>query len=363
LKEAYGNVFGFLYGWVNLLVITSGAIAALSLAFAKYSNYLIHFGEKNEQMVAVLAIVLITGINIFRVKAGEIFSSIFTGLKLIGIAGIVVVGLIWGKAEGVAMNSSWDPSSGSIWTAMGLGLIGVLWSFGGWQHASFLAAEVKDGRKNVPRAMIAGAFIVTLVYVLINLAYLTLLPVETISRSSSLAADAIETVIPLGGNLVAVIIAISVIGTAGIYTLSSPRIYFAMAADGHFFRKLAHVHPRFQTPVYAITVQSAWAVFLILFWGTFEDVITYCVFTDWVFFGMAAGAIFLFRKTRKTVNRPYRTWGYPVTPLIFVGITCFFIVNTLIEKPLHALAGLILIALGTIFYFIFRRISSRGTPP
>jgi APA family basic amino acid/polyamine antiporter len=309
--------------------------------------------------VAILAIVLITAINIFRVKAGEIFSSIFTGLKLVGIAGIVFAGLIWGKAQGVPLDASWDSASGNIWTAFGLGLIGVLWSFGGWQHASYLAAEVKDARRNVPRAMIMGALVVTLVYVLINLAYLTLLPVETISRSSSLAADAIETIIPLGGNLVAVIIAISVIGTAGIYTLSSPRIYFAMAADGLFFKKLAHVHSRFQTPVYAVVAQSLWAVFLILFWGTFEDVITYCVFTDWIFFGMAAAAIFLFRKTRKTMKRPYRTWGYPVTPLIFIGMTCFFIINTLIEKPLHALAGVILIVLGVGFYFIFKWTSSR----
>jgi APA family basic amino acid/polyamine antiporter len=176
------------------------------------------------------------------------------------------------------------------------------------------------------------------------------------------AADAVSTVIPFGGTLIAIVIAISVFGTAGIFALSTPRIYYAMAADGIFFRKLAEVHPRFRTPANAILLQSGWAVILLLFWGTFEDVITYVVFMDWVFFGLAGAAVFVLRRTRKDAERPYRTFGYPVTPAIFVGISIWFVINTLIERPLHAWVGLIFTLVGIGVYYVFKR-RSRTLPP
>ena len=154
---------------------------------------------------------------------------------------------------------------------------------------------------------------------------------------------------------IAILIAISTFGTAGIYTLSAPRIYYAMAKDGLFFKKLAEVHPRFRTPVNAILLQSTWAIVLLLFWGTFEDVITYVVFTDWIFFGLTAAGIFVFRNKRSEIVRPYKTHGYPLTPIIFISITVFFIVNTLIEKPLHAWAGLVFMVIGTFLFFYFKR--------
>jgi APA family basic amino acid/polyamine antiporter len=231
----------------------------------------------------------------------------------------------------------------------------VLWSYGGWQHASFVAGEARDARRMIPRAMVIGAAVVAVVYLLTNLAYLKLLPVPDIASSPSVAADAVSTIIPFGGTLIALMIAVSTFGTLGIYTLSAPRIYYAMAKDGLFVKKLAYVHPRFHTPVNAILVQSAWAVVLLLFWGTFEDLITYVVFTDWVFFGLTAVGIFIFRRTRKDLQRPYRTIGYPVTPLIFISITFLFVANSLIAKPLHAWAGLSLILVALPIYAAFRR--------
>jgi APA family basic amino acid/polyamine antiporter len=355
LKEAYGGIFGFLYGWAYLLVITSGAIAALSIAFASYLDFIIPLGQIGIKVVAIVAIFCLTIINILRVKAGEMFSNIFTGLKLIGIAAIVVVGIYFGDSDSVNFRTVLADSAQSWWNAFGLALIGVLWSYGGWQHASFLAGETKNARQTVPRAMIVGALVVTLVYLFVNLSYIFLLPVDQIANSNGVAADAVSKVIPFGGTLIAVIIAISVIGTAGIYTLSAPRIYYAMARDGLFFRSLAIVHKRFHTPVSAIVLQSSWAVILLLLWGTFEDVITYVVFTDWLFFGLTAFSIFIFRYTRKEVARPYKTLGYPITPLIFITITFFFVANTLIEKPLHAWAGLIFMAIGMIVYCYFKK--------
>ena len=355
LKEAYGGLFGFLYGWVYLVVITSGANAALSIACATYLAFVFPMSQTGITLTAVCALVVVTLINILRVKAAEVFANVFTGLKLLGICAVIAIGLFFGRADVSVFSTGGSTAAGGLFSAFGLALIGVLWSYGGWQHASFVAGEARDARRMIPRAMVIGAAVVAVVYLLTNLAYLYLLPVPEIASSPSVAADAVSTVIPFGGMLIALMIAVSTFGTLGIYTLSAPRIYYAMAKDGLFFKKLAYVHPRFRTPVNAILVQSAWAVVLLLFWGTFEDLITYVVFTDWVFFGLTAMGIFIFRRTRKDLPRPYRTIGYPVTPLIFVAITFLFVVNALIAKPLHAWAGLILIVVALPIYAGFRR--------
>jgi len=358
LKEAYGDLFGFLYGWVYLVVITSGANAALSIACAYYLAFIFPLDQTGIKLTAIGALVIVTIINILRVKAAEVFASVFTSLKLLGVGAIIAIGIFFGKQEVHFFNvQSGTPSEGLL-SAFGLALIGVLWSYGGWQHASFVAGEAKDARRMVPRAMIMGAIVVAVVYLLANLAYLFLLPVEAIASSQSLAADAISTILPFGGVLIAVLIALSTFGTLGIYTLSAPRIYYAMSRDGLFFKKLAYVHPRFHTPVYAILVQSLWAVILLLFWGTFEDLITYVVFTDWIFFCSTAVGIFIFRHTHKDLPRPYRTLGYPIVPLIFVIITFGFVIITLVEKPVHAWAGLILMVVALPIYFTFKRRSN-----
>jgi APA family basic amino acid/polyamine antiporter len=359
LKEGYGELAGFLYGWAYLLVITSGSIAALTIAFATYLAFLIPMSQTTMTVVAALTIVVVTVVNIVHVKAAEVFASTFTGLKLLGIVGLIVVGLVWGDAGTMSAAGSVGEPTGNLSVAFGLALIGVLWSYGGWQHASYVAGETIDPRRTVPRAMILGAAIVAAVYILTNLAYMFLLPVSTIAASESVAADAISTIIPFGGKLMAIIIAISVVGTAGIYTLSAPRIYYAMAADGLFFKKLAEIHPTFRTPVNAILAQSGWAILLLLFWGTFEDLITYVVSVDWVFFAMTGACVFIFRRKAKGEEGGFKTWGYPFTPLIFIGISGLFVLNTFIERPLHAGVGAIFMAIGVGVYFYFKKVRGR----
>ena len=243
---------------------------------------------------------ILTTLNILRAKFGEIFSNIFTGLKIAGILIIIGVGFLYGKSD--LSFKSFPTFSLSTFglSSFGVALTGVLFSYGGWQHASFLAGETKNPSRNVPIAMITGALVVTLIYLLVNTGYMLLLPVETIVTSSKVAAEAVSTVIPFGGMLVAGIIAISTFGTMGIYTLSAPRIYYAMAADGLFFKGIAKVHPKFKTPVNAILAQSVWAIVLLLFWGTFENLITYTVSVEWIFFTFAAAGIFIFRKKTET---------------------------------------------------------------
>jgi len=356
LREAYGPPAGFLYGWAYFTVINSGALAGLSLTFADYLAYLVPPLAAAKTAVAVAGIAVITLVNVFRVKVAAIFTNLLTGLKLVGITLVVVIGFAGGSAAAFAPAVEPSPPSRTgLLAAFGLALVGVFWSYGGWQHASYLAGEARDARRTVPRAMVLGAAVVTAAYVLVNAAYLWLLPVGAVAASDSPAADAVGSVLPFGGRLVAALIAVSTFGTALIYMMSAPRIYFAMAKDGLFFRWIAAVHPRYHTPVNAVLAQSGWAIVLLLFWGTFEDVITYVTFTDWIFFTAAAAAVILFRVSRRDVERPYRVPAYPWTPLFFILPSAAFVVNTLVEKPEQAGAGLVLLVAGLPVYIAFSR--------
>ena len=357
LREAYGGWLAFLYGWAYLIIITSGSIAVLSLAFSYYLSSLIPMSQTGMLITSITAIVILTTLNVFRAKFGEIFSNIFTGLKIAGVLMIILAGFIFGDSDLSFSGTTFSTSSGAGLSGFGVALTGVLFSYGGWQHASFLAGETKNPARHVPVAMITGALIVTLIYLLVNTGYMLLMPVDTIVSSQKVAADAVSTVLPSGGLLVAGIIAISTVGTIGIYTLSAPRIYYAMAADGLFFKGIAWVHPRFKTPVYAIILQSVWAILLLLFWGTVENLITYTVSVEWIFFALAAAGIFIFRKKMKNAERAYKAFGYPVTPLIFIGITTWFVINITINKPLHMGIGLIFLLIGVPVYLIFRKMN------
>jgi APA family basic amino acid/polyamine antiporter len=356
LKEAYGDFAGFLYGWSYLLVINTGGIAALSVAFATYFGFFVELSPAGIKIVAITGIVIVTIINILGVKAGGVFSDVFTLLKLAGIAGLIIVGLGGGSSQTTDFTAPLGdfPASAGFGSALAIAMVGVLWSYGGWQHASFLAGEARNAQRTIPLAMIFGALSVMLIYLLINVAYMFLLSPAEMAASPRLAADAIGKVFgDPGARLIALTIFISTFGTAGIYTLTAPRIYFAMANDGVFFKKIAEVHPRFHTPMFAILVQSIWAIVLVWFWGTFEDLISYVVFTDWIFFALAAASVFIFR--RRAATGAYQTPGYPITPLFFVALSIWFVVNTLIERPAQAWAGLILLAFGGLVYYFWKR--------
>ncbi len=355
LSEGYGKLAGFLYGWAYFLVVNTGGIAALSVAFASYLGYFFRFTPFEIKFVAVSGIFILTLINVFGVKIGGIFSDLFTILKLIGIFGVILIGFLLGSSHLTNFSISIFNKE-TEWSGIALAMVGVLWSYGGWQHATYISGEAKDPKHDVPIAMIIATAAVTAIYIAINIAYMFLLPVNAISASSSLAADAVRTVIgPAAGALIALAIFISTFGTAGIYTLTAPRIYFAMANDGIFFNQISRIHPKFKTPYNAIILQSTWAIILILFWGTFENLISYVVFTDWIFFALTAATIFIFRKKLPNAKREYKTSGYPLTPLFFIAVAVWFVINTLIEKPEQAIAGIIMLALGLPVYFYWNK--------
>jgi APA family basic amino acid/polyamine antiporter len=366
LSRAYGSLAGFLFGWAYFLVVNTGGIAALGIAFSTYLSYLIPFGSGGITPVAIAGIVILTVINVLGVKAGGIFSDIFTVLKLAGIAGLVVVGFTWGSSSTTDFTATAGLFPKGFSHAFALAMVGVLWSIGGWQHATFTSAEAKDPQRNLPLAMILAAAIVTLTYILTVVALLFLMSPATMGLSAHPAADAVGSVLgSAGGAAIALAVFISTFGTTGIYTLTAPRIYYAMATDGLFFRRVAQLHPRYDTPAFAIVLQSAWAIVLILLWQTFENLISYVVFTDWIFFTMAGASIFIFRAREPNTPRPYRTAGYPWTSIFFVGVSLWFVFNTFITKPEQAWAGIGFLALGIPVYYVWKgqRNASCEKPP
>jgi basic amino acid/polyamine antiporter, APA family len=355
LSEGYGKLTGFLYGWAYFWVVNTGGIAALSVAFAAYFGYFVGLSPLGLKITAISGLFLLTLINVYGVKLGGLFSDLFTVLKLLGIFGLLLTGFILGSAHVTNFSAS-TFSTNLIAVGFAPAMIGVLWSYGGWQHATFTAGEAKNAKRDVPIAMIIAAGVVTFVYVAANLAYMFLMSPSQIAGSHSVAADAVQKVLgPVGGIIISAAIFISTFGTAGIYTLTAPRIYFAMSNDRIFFKSVSKIHPKFQTPYLAIIFQSTWAVILILFWGTFENLISYVVFTDWIFFGLAAATIFIFRKKRKPDEKGYKTLGYPVTPIFFVAVSTWFVINTLIDKPAQAIAGLIFLSAGVPVFLYWKK--------
>jgi basic amino acid/polyamine antiporter, APA family len=365
LKEAYGDQVGFLYGWTNLLIMNTGSMAGLAFTFSSYLNNLIPI---NETIFSIAIIIIVTIINIFGVKNSEIFSSIFTTLKIIGIIAIVIVGAFFASnytlADGTIVRGALklaEPSPpDNLWKGIAIAMVGVLWSYGGWQHTSYLSGEAKNPKRDIPLAMLIGAAVVTICYVSVNLAYLNLLPTEQMASTKAVASDAISTISITGSKWISILIMCSTFGTLGIYAMSLPRVYFAMANDGLFFKQLTYVHPKYKTPAFAILLQSVWAIVLVMFLD-FEKILNYVEFMDWVFLCLAGSTIFVFRSRLKNADRPVKTFLYPITPIIFCGVSLWFLYMTLTgeHSSMQALAGLGILGLGIPVYFIFKKMKNK----
>jgi APA family basic amino acid/polyamine antiporter len=357
LSEAYGGLVGFLHGWAYFLVVATGAIAALSIVFAEYVAVFVPLGPTGTKLVALGALVALAGVNVVGVRVAAAVGDVLTLAKLAALAAIVALGVMVPLGQGASHLGGGNAgvTAGVGAAGMGTAMIGVLWSYGGWQHASFAASEAKQAQRDVPRGMVLGAVLVTVVYVLTNVAYLRLVPLDAIIASPHVASDAVEAAIGrAGGAAVAAAIATSALGTAGIFTLTTPRVYWAMAERGLFFRGMADLHPRWRTPARAILLQTAWAAVLALAWGTFESLVSYVLFVDWLFFGLTGAAVLVLRR-RRGAPSGYRVPGYPVVPLAFLGVSLWFLGSTLWGQPRQALAGAALLALGVPVYLWWKR--------
>lgn len=355
LKQAYGGLAGFLYGWIILLIVNTGALAALGLALVDYLHFFLDIPTTLKPIIAILVIWSLTIVNIFGVNISQSFASIFTGLKLLAIFLIIFTGLhfIPTNYERLQLDLTTDVPP-NLMSGILLAFIGVFWSIGGWHHATYLSGETIEPKKTVPRAMLLGTTTVTLVYVLVVISYMLLLPMDVMTNSDRVAGDAMASVFTFGGQFVSLAISISIFGTIGIYTMTAPRIYYAMAKDGIFFRFLADVSPKYGTPYKAMLFQSAWATVLILVWGTFNKLITFVTFMDIVFMALATATIFIFRY-RKEANDGFTISFYPYIPIIYLMITIAFVINTLSSLNAESWVGMGILALGVPAYYYFSK--------
>jgi basic amino acid/polyamine antiporter, APA family len=365
LRDGYGRLPAFLYAWTLLLVIATGAIAAVAVTFASYASALLGWDPATRVPLAVGAIVALSAVNYMGVKPGSITQNILTVLKLGALGFLIVAGL---SGPAVAHAASPAPSEGGNLTlTLGAALVPVLFAFGGWQQTNFVAEELIDPERNLPRALVAGVCIVVLVYLLANLAYLRTLGITALAQSTAPAADAMRTRFGAAGStLIAAGIAVSSFGFLNLVILVSPRVYRTMARDGLFFPSLARLHPRYRTPTAAILFQGAWAILLTLT-GRYGDLLDYVVFGDWIFFGSTAATLFVFRARARSGleggDTRFRMPGYPWAPLIFVLAAGYVVLGSVTSNPGNAVKGATLMALGVpVFLFWDRRSRAAAQP-
>lgn len=351
LREAYGPLWGFLFGWASFLVIMSGGIAALGVAFGTYLESFFPF--LSVKAAACLAILILTAINHLGLKEGAGVQNALTVLKIGSIVAFVALGLFAPAPERPETGAL--PVEGTLLTAFGVAMIAALWTYDGWYGLTCSAGELRDPGRSLPRGLILGTAIVLVLYLLLNLVYIRALSVPEMAGAPRIAEAAAEVLFgPTGARLISLAVLVSTFGCLSSTILYSSRIYLPMAEDGVFFRSLAEVHPRFRTPVRSLWAQTAWALLLTLS-GTYEQLYTYVVFVSVMFHAATAAAVFVLRRTRPDHPRPYRTWGYPVVPALFI-LGCLLLVgNTLAERPLESLIGLGLLALGLPAFLWFRK--------
>jgi APA family basic amino acid/polyamine antiporter len=247
------------------------------------------------------------------------------------------------------------PSSGDLLGAVGIAMVATLWSYDGWNSLTYLAGEVNDPQRNIPRALILGTIAVICIYVLTNLAYLYVLPIGEMAQSKLVAADMMERVFSgYGGMFISAAVMISTFGTVNATSMTTARVYFAMAKDRMFFRQMGEVHPKYRTPARSLVVQAVWASLLTLT-GTYDQIFTYVIFAAWIFYALGAAGIFIMRHKFPSANPAYRVPGYPVVPILFVAVATWFVINTLVKQSSDSLVGLLLLLAGLPFYFYWKR--------
>ncbi|HVR70845.1 MAG TPA: amino acid permease [Vicinamibacteria bacterium] len=371
LKEAYGPLWGFLFGWTCFFVIMSGGIATLAVGFGEYlGSFLPLFSTRHVlftapvgpwtwvvnggQVAGALAIVFLTAINYVGLREGTLVQNAVTLAKIGSILALALLGLIVPAPVAEPFAAAPLPS-GNVLAAFGVAMIAVFWTYDGWYGFAFLAGEVRRPERNIPLGLITGTLAITGLYLLVNLVYARAVPLEEMGQTSRIGETAAAALFgPTGARLVSLAVVVSTFGCISATVLYAARGYLPMAQDGLFFRSLSRIHPRYRTPTACLVAQGAWAVAL-TFTGTYEQLYTYVIFALFLFHALTGAAVIVLRRTRPDAPRPYRTWGYPVVPALFVLAASALLVNTLVEKPLESFLGLLLVGAGVPAYLWWRR--------
>lgn len=354
LRDAYGKLAAFLYGWAALLVIESGGIATLAVAFSIYSTTFFPLTAVEQKLVAGAVIAVLTLVNIAGVRHATAVQTVFTVAKLGGVAIIVGFALFARHLAPVTLAPG-DVHTHTTLSSFGVALIGVLWAYHGWHHLAYVAGEVKNPSKVLPRSFLLGALVVILAYLLANFAYLKVLPLPIMAQDAyqRVAAKTMEILWgPRGAAFVSGLILCSMFGATNGNILGGARAYFAMARDRVMFSAVGRIHPRFETPHVALLIQGVWSIVLAAS-GTYQQLYTYVIFTGWIFFAAAALAVMVLRRKRPRMARPYRV--YSAFPVAFAGAALMIIVNSLVRSPRESGIGLGLVLLGIPVYFVWKK--------
>ncbi len=364
-REAFHPAIAFLYGWALLLVIQTGGMAAVAMTFAHYFVSLTHVGL-SEGAVALIALFLLTTLNCLGVRAGSNFQSAMTVLKMAAICLLVFAGFVWIDRPSIVWTPLLDrPFSGGLLGAFGASLVPVLFAYGGWQTACFIAGEVREPEKNLPRGLILGVLGVVALYLSVNLVCLYALGPEKLAQTKTPASEVMRLALgEKGASLIALGITISTLGFLSQGMLTAPRVYFSMAQHGLFFKSVARIDPRTQVPTMAVVLQGLCAS-VIAMSGSYATILNYVVSVDFIFYGLAAACVFIFRKRDASSGRPssFPVPGHPFTTLFFM-VSCWIVVATTVAKyPRDSLIGLGILAAGLPVYVFWSRRSATEKDP
>jgi len=353
LKVAYHPSIGFLWGWAMFWVMHTGIIAAIAVVFARYTGYFVALGPWETKMVAIGAIIVLSTVNYVGVKHGSVLQTLFTLGKLIAIASIILLGFTLGSRLPDHFVAAPAGTTNIRVTDFLTALVAGLFAFGGWHMVTYQAGETVDPERTIPRALVLGTVIVTMCYILLNLVYLYVLPIDTVASSTRVAADAADALLGFdGGAVMSAIVMFSSFGALSGIVLAGPRVYYSMAKDGVVFGWLGAVQPRFQTPHRAIVLQALWATTLVAT-GTFRALFTRVVYTEWIFFGLMALGLIVLRRSKQPAT--YRMWGYPWLPILFVVSSFAIVLNQIVSDPGESGTGLGIVLVGLPVYFIWAR--------
>ena len=356
LREIYGPMSAFLFGWMGLLVMDPGLTAAIATGAASYVGYGLHLSTRGNQVVAIVAILMLAAVNIRGVRLGAWFVRWLTILKVGFLGGMVLLALLGQKGNWSNFIPFVDQRAGSksLPAALAIGIVGTFFAFAGWWDVSKLAGEVRDPEKTMPRAFVYGLSIVALVYIATSAAFVYLVPMQDVTNGQAFAAQVGEVLFGrTGAKVFSLFVIVAVLGSLAPIIMSAPRVYFAMARDGLFFPAMAAIHPRFKTPARSIGLEALLACLLVLS-GTFEEIISYFFFVVLLFIGMAVFGLFVLRR-RESKQLEYSTPGYPVTPIVFLVLLGVMLFLLGMGQPKQSFLGVGVVLLGVpVYYLIFK---------
>ena len=353
LREAYGPLPAFLFGWTELLVIRPSALGALAILFAEYTGHFVALGTVGERILAGAAIAILAATNVRSVDWGAVIANVTTAAKVLALVAVALLAFLFGDfSQGaLAQPIEWSPAT---WGGFGVALISVMWAYDGWADLTFVSGEVRDPERTLPRALLGGVAIIVVIYLLVNLAYLWVLPIDDMVGARLVAADAASRIFGgAGAGAISGLVMLSAFGALNGSTLTGPRILYAMADDGLFFRPIAHVNPKYRTPDAAIILCSVLGIAYVSIRG-FERLANDFILGIWPFYALAVGAVFILRRTRPDLERPYRTLGYPVVPLVFLIASVLMLANSLIRDTVPTVIDFGIILLGVPVFYLWR---------